>query len=157
MRILGIDPGVERVGWGLVEIGGGKMEYRGCGCITTSKNSAHHDRLARISSEISSLVRKTKPTHAVVEKLFFAKNKKTALSVAESRGTIIVTLVSNKIPIFEFTPLEVKRAITGNGRAEKRQVAWVVKNILKIKAPITSDDALDALALCLMITPQSMG
>ena len=150
MKVLGIDPGIERVGWGLIETNGNAVKYIGCGCIKTSSDLAQQERLASIAHQIRNLVREKTPDRAVVERLFFAKNKKTALSVSESRGAILVVLLEENVITSEYTPLEVKRAITGNGSAEKRQVAWMVKNILKIKENIASDDALDALALCLM-------
>ncbi len=151
MIVLGIDPGIERVGWGLVEYQGSTVSYRSCGCIKTSKDLPHPDRIALIVKEIQSIIKKENPGRAVIEKLFFGKNKKTAIAVSESRGAILWTLRNLNIEIREYTPLEVKMSLTGNGRAEKRQVAWVVKNILHIKEEISSDDALDALALCLMV------
>lgn len=151
MRILGIDPGIERVGWGLIETDAGKTIYRGCGCITTLKIHSPQKRIAQIAGELRKIIRRESPDRAIIEKLFFAKNKKTALMVSESRGALLLVLAEEGVPTDEFTPLEVKAAITGNGQAEKHQVAWMVKNILKIKEEISSDDALDALALCLML------
>jgi crossover junction endodeoxyribonuclease RuvC len=150
MKILGIDPGFERVGWGLIDTSGGDAAYHSCGVIKTSKDLPHQERLRVISTSLKQLIRKELPEVAVVEKLFFAKNKTTALKVAEARGVILLTLHNELIPIQQFTPLEVKLAVAGHGRAEKKQVEWVVKNVLKIKEDITSDDAMDALALCLM-------
>ncbi|MEK7649798.1 MAG: crossover junction endodeoxyribonuclease RuvC [Patescibacteria group bacterium] len=152
MRILGIDPGIERVGWGVVDTVGAVSTYYGCGRITTPRTLTHQERLEMVARELSELIEKTSPECAVVERLFFAKNKKTALAVAEARGAIMLTLSKASLPTREFTPMEVKMAVTGNGRAEKKQVAWMVRNILKVPVEITSDDALDALALCLMIT-----
>lgn len=149
MRILGIDPGIDRVGWGVVDVGK-TLVYRGCGCIRTNKNAPDEERIQQISKELRELIKKARPQRVHVEKLFFAKNKKTALRVAQSRGAILLTLQVEKIQIEEFTPLEVKLSLTGNGRAEKQQVAWMVKNILKISGGVTSDDALDALALCIV-------
>ena len=150
MIVLGIDPGIGRVGWGVVEQNGNTSVYKTCGCIETPKNLPSHERIRIISAALRTIIQQETPKRAVVEKLFFAKNKKTALMVSESRGAIMLTLSEAHISIEEYTPLEVKIGITGNGRAEKRQVAWVVKNVLRIKDTITSDDALDALALCLM-------
>mgnify|MGYP001559940268 FL=1 len=151
MRILGIDPGIERVGWGIVDAINGDSIYQECGCIKTSKDAPHSERIATISKELREIIQKFKPDKAIVEKLFFAKNKKTALSVSEARGAILLILSEANIAMQEFTPLQVKLGLTGNGRAEKKQVEWVVKNILKIKHEIRSDDAYDALALCLMV------
>ncbi len=151
MKVLGIDPGVERVGWGLVDSTGSRVEYISCGCIMTSKTLSQQERLASIATQLAALIAREAPERAVVEKLFFSKNKKTALAVSEARGVILVALRQAGINTTEYTPSEVKSALAGNGRAEKRQVAWVVKNILKIKEHIRSDDALDALALALMV------
>ena len=152
MRILGIDPGIERIGWGAVDTVGSVSTYYDCGLITTSRTLSHQKRLEVLAGELDIIIKKTKPECAVVERLFFAKNKKTALAVAEARGAIMLTLSTSNVPTREFTPMEVKMAVTGNGRAEKKQVAWMVHNILKIPTDIKSDDTLDALALCLMIT-----
>jgi crossover junction endodeoxyribonuclease RuvC len=150
MKILGIDPGIGRVGWGIIFSEKRRLEYIACGCITTSKDLSQQERIGQICRELRALIQQHSPDTAVVERLFFAKNKKTAFAVSEARGAILMLLDEHKITTIERTPLEVKMAITGNGRAEKHQVAWVVKNILKIPTDITSDDALDALALCLM-------
>lgn len=152
MKILGIDPGIERVGWGIVETKNGTSTYQLCGCITTSKTLSQQERLFLISQELSNIIEIHNPDRVVIEKLFFATNKKTAMAVAESRGAILLVLWQKGLPVKEFTPLEVKLAIAGTGRAEKKQIAWVVRNILKLESSITSDDAIDALALCLMVT-----
>lgn len=148
--ILGIDPGIERVGWGIVELDNGMLLYRASGCITTQRSLETSARIELIAREISALCERERPDEAIVERLFFAKNRKTALMVSEAKGAIMLVLRSSGIETREYTPLEVKRAITGNGRAEKKQVAWMVKNLLKIKENIVSDDALDALALCFL-------
>lgn len=150
MKVLGIDPGVERVGWGVVNVNRSAVSYIACGCAKTAKTLGHADRLLLISKKLTELVSEFSPEITVVERLFFSTNKKTGIAVAESRGVILSTLKGLGLEIQEYTPLEVKRAIVGNGKAEKAQVAWMVKNILKIKENIVSDDALDALALCLM-------
>ncbi|MSR76104.1 MAG: crossover junction endodeoxyribonuclease RuvC [Candidatus Ryanbacteria bacterium] len=151
MRVLGVDPGIERVGWGIVDTIGAVSTYYDCGRITTPRTLSHQGRLEMIAQELGTIIKTAKPECAVVERLFFAKNKKTALAVAEARGVIMLTLSAASLPTQEFTPMEVKMAVTGNGRAEKKQVAWMVHNILKVPSEVTSDDALDALALCLMI------
>ena len=151
MRILGIDPGIGRVGWGIVDVDGGASIYRTCGCIETSKSLPHHERIALLSRELRKIIQQFEPGRAIIEKLFFAKNKKTALAVSEARGAILLVLSEENIETHEFTPLEVKMGLTGNGRAEKKQVEWVVKNVLKMKERAPTDDAYDALALCLMV------
>ena len=150
MRVLGIDPGIERVGWGVVDVTDSKLSYSASGCIKTSRLLAPAERIAIIAQNLEIIVKVRKPDEAVVEKLFFAKNKKTALLVAEARGAIMLTLHSLGVKTREYTPLEVKRAITGNGRAEKRQVAWMVKMLFGLKGSMSSDDELDALALCML-------
>ena len=125
MKTLGIDPGIERVGWGVIFSEKGKLEYVACGCITTSRTLSQQERIVKICRELRLLIRHYSPDTAVVERLFFAKNKKTALAVSESRGAILMLLGEEKIATIERTPLEVKMPITGNGRAEKHQVAWV--------------------------------
>ncbi|MBI2052889.1 MAG: crossover junction endodeoxyribonuclease RuvC [Candidatus Ryanbacteria bacterium] len=151
MIILGLDPGIERLGWGLVECERGKYSYIDCGCIKTPRGKSQSERLSLLSRALVKLIKDAKPDRAHIEKLFFAKNKKTALGVAEARGAILKTLFDAHLAVREFTPLEVKMSLTGNGRAEKRQVAWMVRNILKIREKISSDDALDALALSIMM------
>ncbi|MEK7643129.1 MAG: crossover junction endodeoxyribonuclease RuvC [Patescibacteria group bacterium] len=149
-RILGIDPGIERMGWGYIEAEGSRVEYRDCGCIVTPRTLVDRERLVLIRTELQSILARIEPDVVHIERLFFSKNKKTALRVAEARGVIMATLAESGMPIFEFTPNEVKLGVTGVGNAEKRQVAWMVRNILHIKDTISSDDALDALALCLI-------
>ncbi len=150
MIILGIDPGIERVGWGVISSNGNALSYCASGCITTPRTLSTQERIALIAEDLEKIIRSTRPNEAVVERLFFAKNRKTALSVSEARGAIMLVLKKLDIPTREYTPLEVKKALTGNGHAEKRQVAWMVKKILKVPDSVRSDDAFDALALCFL-------
>ncbi len=149
-RILGIDPGFGKVGYGIVEQSKGN-DWREVahGCIETSPKNSFVDRLAEIHKEISSLITRYKPTRMAVEEIFYFKNAKTVIEVAQARGVIILTGVENGLPIDEFTPLQVKQAMTGYGRAEKGQMQKVVAMILGIKGKIKSDDAADALAVAL--------
>ena len=148
--ILGIDPGFGRVGFGVV-----KKDLRNCwqavayGCIETSPKKKFIDRLAQIHEEVERLVKKYKPTRMAVEQLFFFKNVKTAIEVGQARGVILLTAVENDLPVDEFTPLQVKQAMTGYGRAEKGQMQKMVALILGIKGKIKSDDAADALAVAM--------
>ncbi len=148
--ILGIDPGFGRVGYGIV-----KKDARGewrmvvFGCLETSSKKSFVERIAEIHEELNAIIKKHQPTRMAVEELFFFKNVKTAIEVGQARGVILLTGVENKLPIDEFTPLQVKQAITGYGRAEKGQMQKIVAMILGMKEAIKSDDAADALAVAL--------
>lgn len=148
--ILGIDPGFGRVGYGVVTKGKGR-EWApvAFGCIETSPKKSFVDRLAQVHEELVGLIKKYKPTRMAVEELFFFKNLKTAIEVGQARGVILLTAVENRLPVDEFTPLQVKQAMTGYGRAEKQQMQKIVAMILGIKEKIKSDDAADALAVAL--------
>ncbi len=150
IKILGIDPGLGRVGWGVIERTKknewGAVAY---GCIETSTKKTFVDRLAEIHDDLESVIKKYKPARLAVEELFFFKNVKTAIEVAQARGVILLTGVENRLEIDEFTPLQVKQAITGYGRAEKLQMQKMVAITLRIKGKIKSDDAADALAIAL--------
>ncbi len=148
--ILGVDPGFGRVGWGIVEQDK-KNTWRAVvyGCIETSGKKSFVDRLAEIHYDLAEVIKKYKPTRMAVEELFFFKNVKTAMEVGQARGVILLTGVENGLEIDEFTPLQVKQAITGYGRAEKDQMQKMVAVTLGIKGKIKSDDATDALAIAL--------
>jgi len=148
--ILGIDPGFGRVGWGVVAKCAGK-EWRAiaCGCIETSARGEFVERLAEIDAELARIIKKYKPTRMAVEDLFFFRNVTTAIKVGQARGVILLSAVKNKIPVDEFTPLQIKQAITGYGKAEKGQMQKMVATILHLPKKIKSDDAADALAVAL--------
>lgn len=148
-RILGIDPGFGRMGWGVVEKAVGEWQAVACGCVETKAGIPFKERLIELHQSLKKVIAKYKPARAAVEDLFFAKNVKTAMQVGEARGVIILTLVESGIPVDEFTPLQVKQAMTGYGRAEKGQVQRMLMTQLKIKKKITPDDAVDALAVAL--------
>jgi crossover junction endodeoxyribonuclease RuvC len=149
-RIIGIDPGFGRIGYGVVEqIKGNDWKALDFGCIETAMSDHFVDRLAEVHAEVVKLIKKHQPTRMAVEDLFFFKNLKTAIKVAEARGVIILAGVENGLPIDEFTPLQIKQAMTGYGRAEKGQMQKIVAMILGIKEKIKSDDAADALAVAL--------
>lgn len=149
MRILGIDPGTATVGWGIIDIQGGNTKAVAFGHISTSKDSSPQKRLLEISENISTLVKKYRPEEAAVEELFFFKNQKTIIAVAQARGCILLTLENLCVSIFGYTPLEVKQALTNYGRADKSQVQLMVKAILKLSTIPQPDDAADALAIAL--------
>ena len=149
MKILGIDPGVAIVGYGIIEDKKRKLELLECGCITTQAGRPHPERLQKIGDELSKIIEKSKPDILAIEELFFCKNVKTALKVGEARGVILATGMKYKLPIREFTPLQVKQAITSYGRADKKQVQEMVKVILGLKEIIKQDDAADAVAVAI--------
>lgn len=150
MRILGIDPGYGLVGFGVIDSESyGKycaVEY---GVISTEKDTKFSDRLLIIYDGMKYLIDKFHPDAVAIEELFFHTNTTTAISVAEARGVIIISAKHCKLPLFEYTPLQIKSALTGNGRAEKAQVQYMVKNILELDKTPKPDDSADALAVAI--------
>jgi len=150
MIILGIDPGTAITGWGVIKIKEkGDMEFLDYGCIKTSKDTKAEDRLKQIYNELTKIINDFSPKVLVVEKLFFFKNAKTAIPVSQARGVILLAGSKKKIPIYEFTPLQVKLNIVGYGRAEKIQVQKMIKKILNLDEIPKPDDAADALGLAI--------
>jgi len=149
MKILGIDPGVAIMGYGLIELKAKKIELIKAGCITTSAKFLHAQRLSQIAQEFKKILQKYKPDILSIEELFFYKNAKTAFKVGEARGVILAKAIDAKMPIYEYTPLQVKQAITSYGRADKNQIQQMVKLILKQKQIIEPDDAADAVAIAI--------
>lgn len=149
MIVLGIDPGIGRMGWGVVEMKNGECKMQNFGCLETQAKQATEHRLQKIYDFLTDLIREEKPDVMVVEELFFAANSKTALVVGEARGVILLTGSKSKVPIFTYTPLQVKQALTGYGRAEKTQIQAMVKSILGLKELPKQDDAADALAIAI--------
>lgn len=147
MRIIGIDPGIGRTGWGIVEVEGSKLKVEGYGCIETSQLLRTEERLRQIYDEVIRLMDTYKPAAVAIEDLFFNTNAKTALVVGQARGVILLTSALQQIPISVYTPLQVKIAITGYGRAEKNQIGQMVKTLLKLPAIPKPDDTADALAI----------
>lgn len=149
MRILGIDPGIGRCGWGILETRGSKLEAKGFGCIETSAKQNVTDRLKEIHDEISKIIKKYSPDVLAIEELFFNTNAKTAFAVGQARGVILLAASQNSLDISTYTPLQVKMALTGYGRAEKSQMGQMVKVLLKLEKIPKPDDAADALAIAL--------
>lgn len=147
LRILGIDPGVGRVGWGVLTKTDGRIHARAWGRIDTKKSLPLPDRLKSIATELHILIRRYKPKVVAVEKLFFAKNVKTAMDVGHARGVILLIAAQQKKIVVEYTPMQVKQALTGYGNAEKRQVQHMLTSLLRITIPKSHDDAADALAI----------
>lgn len=148
-RILGIDPGFGRLGYGIIEEVNGEWQTVVYGLIETSPKNSFVERLMEIRNDLVDIVKKYKPTIAAVEELFFYKNVTTAIEVGQARGVVLLTLAEAGLPIHEFTPLQVKQSLTGYGRAEKSQLQYMVTAILKLKARRLQDDAADALAVAL--------
>jgi len=148
MRIIGIDPGFGRMGYGVIESSNKGRTWSALtwGCLETSAKKTLIARLQELRDKINELVKEFKPTAASVEKLYFFNNAKTAMDVGQARGVILLTLLDHDLKIYEFTPLEIKQALTGYGRAEKSQMQKMATMVLGVKEKIKSDDAADALA-----------
>jgi len=149
IRVLGIDPGTATTGWAIVEEVKKNPRLVACGCVNTSKFRSDADRLVEIGKDIGTLLKKYKPEEAAIEDLFFSKNLKTAVTVAQARGVILYEIKKDGLPLFAYTPLQVKQALTGYGRAEKKQIQIMVKNILRLKSVPKPDDAADAAAIAI--------
>ncbi|SHE71012.1 Holliday junction endonuclease RuvC [Marinitoga hydrogenitolerans DSM 16785] len=147
MRILGIDPGYGRIGFGIIDKVGNNFKLIDFGVIETDKNADLNVRLLEIFDKLNNLIIEYNPDESAVESLFFFKNVKTAIQVGEARGVILLALQKADIPIFEYTPYQVKQAITGYGRAEKGQIQRMLKVVFNLKKNPTPDDAADALAI----------
>ncbi len=148
MIILGVDPGTASTGYGIIE----KKRFLRClnyGVIKTTPNFDHGERLRRINNELSKIIKKYRPHILVIEKIFFFKNLKTVIPVSQACGAILLTAAKKRLPVYEFTPLQVKFAITGDGRADKKIVQKRIKKLLNLKKAPKSDDAADALAIAL--------
>lgn len=146
MRILGIDPGTGILGFGVIETSANKAQLVDGGVIRTLAKQNDAERLETIFDELTSVIAQTKPSAMSVEKLFFAKNVTTAMTVAQARGVVLLTGRQAGLEIFEYTPLQIKQALTGYGRADKKQIQEMVRVILGLKALPQPDDCADALA-----------
>ncbi len=147
--VLGLDPGIARVGVALLTGTPRQPRLLACTTLTTPPSNDPGTRLAAIATSVERLIRRYRPTVAVMEKLFFQRNVKTALSVSEARGVLRLTCARAGLRLIEFTPNEVKQAVTGHGQADKRAIQKMVRLILGLHTPIRSDDAADAAAIAL--------
>jgi len=147
MILLGIDPGIERTGYAFLKKEGNNVSILECGCISTSKTSGTAERLLEIKNDLEQLINKWKPENVTVESLFFAQNTKTAMVVGQARGVVLMLCQEKKLDIIEVTPLQVKIAATGYGKADKKQVQSMIQKILKLKKIPKPDDAADAVAI----------
>ena len=149
MRILGIDPGIAIVGFGLIESDRRNMRMLQYGAVTTEAGLPLATRLVQIEDDMRALIRQLQPDELAIEELFFSKNITTGIAVAHGRGVVLCTAERLGIPIFEYTPMQVKQAVVGYGKAEKRQVMQMTQRLLGMKKIPRPDDAADALALAI--------
>jgi crossover junction endodeoxyribonuclease RuvC len=147
--ILGIDPGVAIVGFGVIRAEGSKNKMLSCGAITTPAGTSLSLRLSQIYHDMLELIDTFKPDAIAIEELFFNTNITTGISVAHGRGVILLAGQEKGIPMYEYTPLQVKQAITGYGRADKKQMMEMVRRLLDLKSVAKPDDASDALAIAI--------
>ena len=148
MLILGIDPGLARVGYGVINVSQKKKEMLDCGIIRTDPGEEEGRRMVEIGSDLRKLIRTWKPDIAAVEKFFFYRSS-TTISVVQARGVVIMTLARFHVPVKEFPPMQIKLAIAGSGRANKNEVLEAVMREFKLDQPPRPDDAADALAIAL--------
>ena len=149
MRILGIDPGYAIVGYGVIEAGGGRYRPVEYGAITTPAGQDFGQRLVEIYQGMGEILTRLKPEAAAVEKLYFTNNKTTGIGVAAARGVILLALAQHGVPLYEYTPMQVKQAVTGYGKAVKPQVQEMTRRLLRLQKVPQPDDTADALALAI--------
>ena len=149
MKILGIDPGYAIVGYGVIEFSGGRYKALDFGAITTDADTPFGVRLQEIYNGMLSVIIKNEPDEMAIEKLYFQNNQKTAIPVAEARGVILLAAQNSNIPVSEYTPLQVKSAVTGYGQAHKPQVMEMTRRLLKLEQVPKPDDTADALAIAI--------
>ncbi|GAB6391549.1 MAG: crossover junction endodeoxyribonuclease RuvC [Treponematales bacterium] len=145
-RIIGVDPGLASTGWGVVECAGDRLRCLAHGCIETRPETPRGERLAFIHTEFSRALDEFAPTESAIETLYFARNVSSAMTVAEARGVLVLTLALRGVPVRELTPNAIKKAVVGESSADKRQVQEMVRLLLALTAPPKPDHAADALA-----------
>lgn len=149
MRILGIDPGLATMGWGVLDANGSRHQLVECGAIITPPDMPMPKRLQQIFLDVRTLIVTYQPEEIVFEELFFAKNVTTALNVGAARGVALCACAEYGRPMYEYTPMQIKQAVTGYGKADKMQVQQMVKMMLNLPKVIRPDDAADAVAAAL--------
>ena len=149
MRILGIDPGLATMGWGVLDTDGGKSQLVDCGAVITPPDMPVYRRLHQIFLGVKELIVTYQPEEIVFEELFFAKNITTAMNVSAARGVALCACAEAGLPLYEYTPMQIKQAVTGYGKADKTQVQQMVKMLLNLPQIIRPDDAADAVAAAL--------
>lgn len=152
MKILGIDPGMAIVGYSVIEYNDEKTLLKHSGSVQTDKNKRESQRLLEIYNDMDTIVEQYKPDAAAIEKLFFFRNQTTVMPVAHARGVILTVLERHNIPIFEYTPMEVKQILTGYGRASKKEVEQMVKISLGVEELPKLDDTVDSIAIAISHT-----
>ncbi|MFZ2803800.1 MAG: crossover junction endodeoxyribonuclease RuvC [Patescibacteria group bacterium] len=150
LRILGVDPGFDRTGFGFIESRGSDATWLAHGCIQTDASDGFSDRLKVVRDELQKLLARHQPTCVAVEQLFFSNNAKTAIKVGMARGVILLAIADAGVPLVELTPNQVKQGIAGWGGADKKQVQGMVQRVLKLKDIPKPDDAADALAIAIV-------
>ena len=149
MRILGIDPGLATMGWGVIDAEAGRQQLVQCGALITPPDMPFHRRLHHLFLGVKELIVTYQPEEIVFEELFFAKNITTAINVASARGVALCACSESGLPLYEYTPMQIKQAVTGYGKADKTQVQQMVKMLLNLPTVIRPDDAADAVAAAL--------
>ena len=149
MRILGIDPGYAIVGYGVLEYEKNKFYPLEFGAVTTEAHTDFQQRLKEVFVSVDEIIKRTKPEALAIEKLFFTTNQKTVIQVAQARGVILLAASLNNIPVYEYTPLQIKQSVTGYGKALKPQVQDMTKRILRLEKVPKPDDTADALAVAI--------
>lgn len=149
MRIIGIDPGTAICGYGIIDVDGSRLQPVAYGCITTTPQDTDAMRLEILFNDLSDILEEYRPDKFGVEQLFFNRNVTTAIAVGQARGVILLAASQRRIPIYEYTPLQVKQAVVGYGRATKEQVIYMTMNMLGIREKIKPDDTADALAVAI--------
>jgi crossover junction endodeoxyribonuclease RuvC len=149
MRIIGLDPGIGRTGWGIIDVESSKCKVRRYGCLETPPNTDIESRLNELYDKLTEILKEEKLDAFAIEELFFNTNSKTAMVVGQARGVALLAAAKQKLPITIYTPLQVKIAVTGYGRAEKNQVGQMVKALLSLDSIPKPDDTADALAIAL--------
>ena len=156
LRVLGLDPGSNVTGWGVIEMHPSRPRHLAHGCITV-RGQAFHERLKQIYDELQLVLDEYQPHEASLEDIFFAANAQSALKLGQARGVALIAVLNRDIPVFSYAPMQIKLALVGHGRAEKEQVGWMVKQILGLPQIIEKLDASDALAaaICHAMRPAS--
>ncbi|PIP26392.1 MAG: crossover junction endodeoxyribonuclease RuvC [Candidatus Moranbacteria bacterium CG06_land_8_20_14_3_00_40_12] len=149
LRVIGIDPGTATTGWAVVEKRQDRLFPLGFGFIQTAKEKTESERLLEISLDLEKIIDKFQPQESATERIFLFKNQKTVIQIGQARGAILLTLEKKNVKLWSYTPLQIKQAVTGYGRAEKKQVQFMVKKILNLKSTPKPDDVADALAIAI--------
>ena len=149
MIVIGIDPGLARTGYGVLSTGARYPAPLTYGCIETGGECIHEERLLEIHTRISGLFEEYDPAWVAMERLFFSRNTTSAMQVSEARGVLLLAAAQHKIPVAEYTPNQIKQAVTGSGRADKHQVQEMMRRLLRLEEIPRPDDAADGLAIAL--------